>query len=257
MKSALTRYAIACVAIINLFLFSPSVIQAKEFPELKNDKYTVTMVNANIIDYITSVSNALEQTFLVDPRVEARLNVANTGPLSATEYYQLFLSVLQSNGYVAIERKEITIILPESSEILRNRNDEPVGRLITPSSKPNAVEQKSVRPRLMLTLPISAAELRDLAVRNPPLLSNVFSFEPHRVNGKLIGYMIMPNALNPRALETYGILEGDVISEVNNISLNSQKQAIRAMRNAAKANALDIVVMRNGIDIPIAVSLER
>ncbi|MFK7893270.1 MAG: type II secretion system protein N [Granulosicoccus sp.] len=105
-------------------------------------------------------------------------------------------------------------------------------------------------------LPTNPGELRDTLARNPSMLGKVVAAEPYQENGKLVGYRITPKQ-NPEILESQGIMSGDVITRVNNIQLNSQKQGIRALRNAVKAQNLDVVVLRDGIEIPISISLAQ
>ena len=105
-------------------------------------------------------------------------------------------------------------------------------------------------------LPTNPRELRDTLARNPSMLGRVVAAEPYQENGKLVGYRITPKQ-NPEILEAQGIVAGDVITSVNNIQLNSQKQGIRALRNAVKAETLDVVVLRDGIEVPISISLAQ
>jgi type II secretory pathway component PulC len=140
---------------------------------------------------------------------------------------------------------------------LSQAKEDKSGRLITPESKFTETNQVASDFEVTVTLPLTAREVRNLVVRKLTLLKKVVSAEPNYVNGKLNGYRILPNTHNPTFLETYGILDGDVVSKVNDIELKSQKQAIRALRIAVKAESLEIVVMRDEIEIPITISLDR
>jgi len=105
-------------------------------------------------------------------------------------------------------------------------------------------------------LPTNPGELRDTLARNPAILGRVVAAEPYQENGKLVGYRITPKQ-NPEILEAQGILAGDIITRVNNIELNSQKQGIRALRNAVKAEALEVTILRDGLEVPISISLAQ
>ncbi len=107
-----------------------------------------------------------------------------------------------------------------------------------------------------LELPTNPGELRDTLARNPAMLGRIVSAEPYQENGKLVGYRITPKQ-NPEILEAQGIVAGDVITRVNNIQLNSQKQGIRALRNAVKAQNLEVTILRDGIELPISISLAQ
>jgi general secretion pathway protein C len=107
-----------------------------------------------------------------------------------------------------------------------------------------------------IELPTNPRELRDTLARNPSMLGRIVAAEPYQENGKLVGYRITPKQ-NPEILEAQGIVAGDIITRVNNIQLNSQKQGIRALRNAVKADNLEVVILRDGIEVPITISLAQ
>jgi len=107
-----------------------------------------------------------------------------------------------------------------------------------------------------IVLPTSPGALRDTLARNPAMLGRIVAAEPYQENGKLVGYRITPKQ-NPEILEAQGIVAGDVITRVNNIQLNSQKQGIRALRNAVKAQALEVTVLRDGVEVPLSISLAQ
>lgn len=111
-------------------------------------------------------------------------------------------------------------------------------------------------PNAQVEIPTNPGQIRDMMARNPALLGRVVAAEPYQENGKLLGYRITPKQ-NPEILEAQGLVSGDVITRVNNIQLNSQKQGIRALRNAVKADNLEIVVLRDGIEIPLSISLAQ
>jgi len=128
MKFASSTRAICFMAFINSIVFAPSVVNAKDFPELKNDTFTLNLSNADIVEYIKSVSRTLGQTFLVDHRVNAQISVYTEKPLNANEYYDFFVTTMQTYGYVVVEGEEvINIGVDQSNEVIG-------GRLVTPES---------------------------------------------------------------------------------------------------------------------------
>jgi len=114
-----------------------------------------------------------------------------------------------------------------------------------------------VDPNAPIDLPsTNPGAIRDYLARNPALLGRVVAAEPYQENGKLLGYKITPKQ-NPEILEAQGIVAGDVITRVNNIQINSQKQGIRALRNVVKAEQLEVMVLRNGVEVPLSISLTQ
>lgn len=107
-----------------------------------------------------------------------------------------------------------------------------------------------------LDLPSTPKELRDKLVKNPSMLGKIVSATPYQENGKLVGFRLQPKQ-NPEILEAQGIMANDIITQVNGISLNSQKQGIRALRKLVKADNIDLTILRDGIEIPVAISLNQ
>ena len=139
------------------------------------------------------------------------------------------------------------LMLPENVQPIATR---PVESASSRSQNQNADSGQPVE------LPSNPRELRDTLARNPSMLGRVVAAEPYQENGKLVGYRITPKQ-NPEILEAQGIVAGDVITSVNNIQLNSQKQGIRALRNAVKAESLEVTILRDGVEVPVSISLAQ
>ena len=78
--------------------------------------WTVNIRNADIQAFISQIADMTGKNFVVDPRVRARdVTVVSTKALSATEVYELFLSVLQVHGYAAVPSGDIIKIVPNTT----------------------------------------------------------------------------------------------------------------------------------------------
>jgi len=185
---------------------------------------------------IISVDNGDQTAFGVGDKI--------TGNVTLTEVFSDYV-VISNRGKSEILR------LPENVAPVAMR---PIQSASAETRRGNNSGQISEDPNQPVTLPTSPGELRDTLARNPALLGRVVAAEPYQENGKLLGYRITPKQ-NPEILEAQGIVAGDIITRVNNIQLNSQKQGIRALRNAVKADNLSVVVLRGGVEVPINISL--
>ena len=93
------------------------------------------------------------------------------------------------------------------------------------------------------------------------ILKNPTSFADYALpivvkeNGKQIGYRLKPQKKG-RMLSQLGIQTGDVITKINGVSLDKQANGINALRSLTTANNVNIVVKRNGAEIPLNISLE-
>jgi general secretion pathway protein D len=95
LSAAALGVAIAGGAILGGLL--PSVANAQQ-----EGSFTLNLKNADIHSLIQTVSRQTNRNFVVDPRVKARVTVISAQPLSSSELYETFLSVLQVHGYAAV-----------------------------------------------------------------------------------------------------------------------------------------------------------
>jgi general secretion pathway protein D len=75
---------------------------------------TLNLKDADIRVLIATVSEITGRNFIVDPRVEGKVNVVSTKPMSADEVYEVFESVLRVHGYAAIPSGSMVKIVPEA-----------------------------------------------------------------------------------------------------------------------------------------------
>jgi general secretion pathway protein D len=68
--------------------------------------------NADIRAVIAEVSRITGINFVIDPRVQGKISIVSSTPMSNNELYQVFLSILQVSGYAAVPNGEITKIIP-------------------------------------------------------------------------------------------------------------------------------------------------
>lgn len=89
--------------------------------------------NADIRAVIAEVSRVTGKNFIIDPRVQGKISIVSTTPMSNHELYQVFLSVLQVSGYAAIPSGDIIKIIPnidaktQSTDLLNDMRNPPRG----------------------------------------------------------------------------------------------------------------------------------
>ncbi|KGP62176.1 type II protein secretion LspD [Legionella norrlandica] len=89
--------------------------------------------NADIRAVIAEVSRITGKNFIIDPRVQGKVSIVSSTPLSNRELYQVFLSVLQVSGYAAIPSGEVIKIIPnidaktQSPDLLSGMKSPPRG----------------------------------------------------------------------------------------------------------------------------------
>ncbi|MFO0041379.1 MAG: type II secretion system secretin GspD [Pseudomonadota bacterium] len=76
--------------------------------------HTLNLKDADIRVFIATVSEITGKSFIVDPRVEGKVNVVSTQPMDAAEVYRTFESVLRVHGYAAVPSGSMVKIVPEA-----------------------------------------------------------------------------------------------------------------------------------------------
>ena len=74
--------------------------------------WTVNFKDADINEVIKFVADARDLVVVVDPKVKGKVRVVSSKTLNDDELYNLFLTVLEINGYSAIDSKGILHIVP-------------------------------------------------------------------------------------------------------------------------------------------------
>ncbi len=76
------------------------------------EPFTLNLQNAELRSLIETVSKRTGRNFIVDPRVNAKITVVSSAPVSDRELYDVFLSVLSVHGYAAVPEGDVTKIVP-------------------------------------------------------------------------------------------------------------------------------------------------
>lgn len=78
----------------------------------KANKKLWNLRSADIRAVISEVSRVTGKNFIVDPRVQGKISIVSSTPISDKELYQVFLSMLQVSGYAAIPSGDVTKVVP-------------------------------------------------------------------------------------------------------------------------------------------------
>ncbi len=82
-------------------------------PALAKD-VTLNFKNADIRAFIEFVSGFSGKNFLVDNRVKGKVTIVSPTPISEAEAYDVFLSVLEVNGFATVPSGSVTKIVPRA-----------------------------------------------------------------------------------------------------------------------------------------------
>ncbi|WP_376741906.1 type II secretion system secretin GspD [Sphingomicrobium flavum] len=86
-----------------LFLMAIAMTTAPVImPQAAFSQYMINMRDADVRAFVDEASRVTGMTFIVDGRVNQKISVVTSRPLSRSEYFEVFLSTLRANGLVAI-----------------------------------------------------------------------------------------------------------------------------------------------------------
>ena len=82
--------------------------------EQKRKNAQFNLKNAEIGAVIETIAELTGRNFIVDPKVKGKVTIISGREMSVEDLYQVFLSVLQVHGYVAISDGTVTKIVPDA-----------------------------------------------------------------------------------------------------------------------------------------------
>ena len=105
------------------------------------------------------------------------------------------------------------------------------------------------------TSPAAALKsIRSNILKNPTSFGQYALPVVVKKNGKQIGYRLKPQQQG-ELLAELGIQASDVIIQINGVKLDKPQNGISALRKLSTAKNLEIIVQRNGAEVPINISL--
>jgi len=114
----------------------------------------------------------------------------------------------------------------------------------------------SSRSSLSAASPASVLkEIRSNILKNPMSFGDYALPIVVKEQGRQIGYRLRPQKKG-KMLAELGIQSNDVIIQINGVKLNNQQNGIKALRQLSTATNLNLVVRRNGANVPLSISLQ-
>ncbi|WP_394238661.1 type II secretion system secretin GspD [Pseudomonas anguilliseptica] len=112
--SRLTFALLAAGLVFSPLPLSAAVTAVAPSASQQEESWTINLKGADIREFIDQVAQISGQTFVVDPRVKGQVSVVSNSPLTLTEVYQLFLSVMATHGFSVITQGDQARIVPNA-----------------------------------------------------------------------------------------------------------------------------------------------
>lgn len=104
------------IAIVSMTLFGLPALASANTEQIaktpQEQKWQVNFKDSDIQEVIKFVADVTGKTVIIDPRVKGKVKVISTNALTEQELYDLFLSVLETQGFTAIEVGNIVRVIP-------------------------------------------------------------------------------------------------------------------------------------------------
>jgi general secretion pathway protein D len=219
-----SRLRIAFVAVILSWV---SLATAQE--------YTVNLKDTDIQEFIKFVADVTGTTMVVDPNVKGKVRVISSKPVTQAELYDLFLSILDVQGYTAVRSGQVIRIIPSKdarSSPVPLMEDQDAGdndEYVTQVIRLDNISAAKLIPVLRPLVP-QQAHMAAYAPSNAIILSDI------RSNiGRIVDII---ERMDRSAVQTteilrlkYGVAE-DVVSMLNTLEKSRQGEGAEADKEA-------------------------
>ena len=198
-------------------------------------EYTVNLKDTDIQEFIKFVADVTGTTMVVDPNVKGKVRVISSKPVSKAELYDLFLSILDVQGYTAVHSGQVIRIVPSkdarSSPVPIMDDQTAVGNdeYVTQVIRLDNISAAKLIPVLRPLVP-QQAHLAAYAPSNAIIISDI------RSNiGRIVDII---ERMDRSAIQTteiirlkYGVAE-DVVSMLNTLEKSRQGEGADADKEA-------------------------
>ena len=82
--------------------------------EVEDDRIILNYEEADIREVAKGISGVTDENFIIDPRVDGRITLTSSRPVSPEGVYEIFHSILQVHGYAARRSGDVVKIIPSS-----------------------------------------------------------------------------------------------------------------------------------------------
>ena len=108
-KCARPGLALAAWALLTALVLAAAPAAAQDEP------FQLNLQNADLRALVQTVSKRTGRNFIVDPRVNAKVDVVTSTPITNQELYDIFLAVLSVHGFAAVPSGDVTKIVPAAT----------------------------------------------------------------------------------------------------------------------------------------------
>ena len=200
----------------------------------------------------TRLNLTLHGVLAYDPAESALAMISSGGGLETV--YAIGEQIIGNTTLRAVYPDRVIISRSGKDETLRLPEQvAPLGQVETAEVNQNVIQETTQVNSG--ELPSSASELRQRILQQPTLMADLVALRPYNRNGQQVGYRIQPKR-DPQLMAGFGLQPGDVITAINGISLDNNRNSLTALGQLRTASSADLIILRGGVETPLSISLQ-
>ncbi len=160
--------------------------------------------------------------------------------------YQVDDAISRSTKLAAVYPDRVKLSINGKFETLRLPETKDTGVSYVPTANTRATGNNRTVPKPSTVETKSLGEYRKEFMRNPTTLARLVNVSKATDStGNAIGYKVSANGKHP-AFDQLGIEDGDVITSINGIQLDSDAKGMSAFQALRQAQQVTVQILRNG-----------
>jgi general secretion pathway protein C len=100
-------------------------------------------------------------------------------------------------------------------------------------------------------------EVKNRLQNNPASLQQFVRLSIYNEGNSMAGFRIYPRAGQEDYFQALGLEKEDIVTSINGRSLTSTQEAMQALNELTKATTVNLLVRRNGLEVPVSVHLPQ
>jgi len=117
---------------------------------------------------------------------------------------------------------------------------------VTMSASAGRVAPPRPPPPVQENATFEEPSLRNVVTENSASLTQVFRMAPHMEGGQMLGFRLNPGR-DRELFDALGLLPGDVVTEINGITLDSTDKALQVFEALGESTQASVTILRDGV----------
>ncbi len=211
------------------FIAQKPLTEEMSTPDVTAEDIALNFDNAELSEVIHAVAEILQITCIVDPSVRGKATIYTAGKLRTTDLFDVFLQILDANGFTAVKRGNVYNIIP-----FRDASKMPI---ISRFDQEGAESLRAEERIVMQIIPLDYISAAEMSKALTPFVSPEGTIVTHDRSNTLILVDKGTNILKAlRLVETFDIdLFEDYTHQLFSVQHMEAEEMVKMLTNVLKA----------------------